>query len=183
MIISSAATAPQPEQPSDSLPWTPISACLWINASHYLSSLYRSTQSALPPCCSGCGNMLWQKLQHTHTANTSTHILYITYVSTTLPLAPTLRPPPSHRHTQAQIHTHLLRPSNTSDPEPRLTAKAGWVMNQGEDQRRVRDRWAKASSARWCLLAKANKSLAWQKPCQRRSELSFYLMIMIVLFF
>ena len=46
MIISPAATAPQPEQPSDSLPWTPISDCLWIQASHYLSSPYGSTLSA-----------------------------------------------------------------------------------------------------------------------------------------
>lgn len=131
---------------------------------------------------------LWKhavgKLQCTANGNTHTHMVYITYMSTNPPGPHTASATFTASDTWAQIYTNLLRPSNTFDPEPRLTAKTGWVMNQGKDQRRARDRWAKASTARWCLfIVKDSKGLAWQEPCRKRSEWSFYQMIVIVFFF
>lgn len=101
MIISPPATAPQPEQPSDSLP---ISACLCIDASHYLLSLYKSTLSALPSCSYSCGNMLWQKQQCT-----ATHIhTYCTSHTCRQPLPSSLycgSHLPTNRHMNTNTHT------------------------------------------------------------------------------
>lgn len=154
-----------------------LNAHYWLSVCiHYLSSLYRSTPSALLSCCYACGNMLWLKLQdaatHIHTYTHTVHHIHVDNPSPGPHTAPATFTPTD---TRTQIHTHLLQPLNTSDPEPRLAAKAGWVMNQGEDQRRTRDRWAKASTARRRLfIAKASKSLAWPEPWQRRSEMSFW---------
>lgn len=90
-----------------------------------------------------------------------------------------------NRHTRGHKYTHICSSHQTL-----------LILSQGSQQRRdewwikariragARDRWAKASTARWCLfIAKANTSLAWLEPCPRRSELSFYQMLMIVFFF
>lgn len=130
--------------------------------------------------------MLWKSCSVQQTA-TPIHTWCISHTWQQPLLAPTLcllLSLLSHRQTHEHKYTNLLRPSNTSDPEPRLTAKAGWMMNQWKDQRRARDRWAKESTARWCLfIAKTSKSLVWQEACRKRSEWSFNQMIMLVGFF
>lgn len=146
----------------------------------YMDRLHQS-------CCYACGNMLWLKLQVTENSNTHPHTH--THCTSHTWWQPLPWPPhcachrTTNRHMDAN-NTHLLRPSNTSDPEPRLTAKASWVMNQGEDQRSARDGWAEASTAKGsCCRKKAHKSLAWLEPWQTRSELSFYRIIMTVSLF
>lgn len=140
-----------------------------------------------PPCCYGCGNTLWRKLQHTANSNTNTHTHSVHHMDVDRPLPwPLQRAGHLHsRHTRGHKYTHICSGHQTL-----------LILSQGSQQRRdewwikariragARDRWAKASTARWCLfIAKANKSLAWLEPCPGRSESSFYQMLMIVFFF
>lgn len=111
-------------QPSDSLPWTAISARLWNEASHYLSSLYGYTLSALLSCCYICGHMLGWKLRYTqkiHQGNTWTHV-QTSHV---------------HMSTHTQLATFTCMQS-THNPHPNQT----WLC----------ERRMTVSATTWCLL-------------------------------
>lgn len=127
-----------------------------ISGSHF-SSLYVSTLSPLSSRCFVCGNMLWQDLQCATNSDTHTHIVSVPHMSTTPYAVPAVFAPADTWTQNTDTHAHT---STLAIKQPwtwaKLTAKAVWVMNQGKDQRGARDRWANASTARWCLWANKN---------------------------
>lgn len=128
-----------------------------------------------------CRNTLWERPRHRANGNKHTHTHGVYYIHVNNPSQPalTLCLPLSHPSTHENKYTRL-RPSNTFDPEPRLTAKAGEVMNQGKDQRRAKGGWAKASIARWCLfVARQEKK---EKRTERDQSGLFKKKIMVVFF-
>lgn len=150
MIKSPTATAPQPWQPSDFLPWTPISDISRLThliIFHlYTDPLYQLFLHAAKSVETRCGKIccVQQTAVHIHT--------YCLSLTCRQPLHCA-----SHLHTNRYLNTkHKYTHISALAIKPpwtwaKLTAKAVWVMNQGEDQREARDRWANAGTARWCL--------------------------------
>lgn len=148
------------------------------DTSHYLSSLYGSTLSTLSSCCCACGNMLWQDLQCATNTNRRTHILSIPNMSTT----PTLCQPSSHQLThehKTQIHTYLLWPSNSPEPEPSSQQRQSewWIRARIREERKTDQQMHALQDA----VSKLTRTLNSKEPCQRRCKQSFSFNQMIMI--
>lgn len=122
---------------------------MWIEASHYPSSLYRSNQSAPTSCCGGT-------LRGAH-GKQRTYDLY--HIRVDSPCWPPTWLCHFHTATCTSRYVHCTHPlSNTHSPQPQITAKAGWLMNQHGDRGWDGDASATSNTRRW----PPEKMYTWQ---------------------
>lgn len=132
VIISPTFKAPQPAQPSDSLPWASKSECgLTHLIIFHLYCIQIQSISANPMLL-----WLWKravgKLQLTANSHANTHMVYITYMSTT--------PPVPHTVLATFTPPHTL---NTYTRGSTLGHQILLILSQGSQQRRT-EWWIKA---------------------------------------
>lgn len=157
---------------------------MWIDASHYLSSLYRANQSALTPCCYGCGNVLWESCSVQQTA-TPKHTWCISHTCQQPLLSPILC-----------CHFHTTRHSNTDTHGSTLGHQTLLILSQGSQQRRTAwwikagirgegktDAQKQALQDGFCSEQKLRRALLGKNHAKSDQSGLFYQMIMIKSFF